>query len=110
MVLAQMHRCLAVVAVALAGLNLTACAGDSESTSEQNQTESVRVLISEIQTRGAKAGNDEFVELYNPLPTPVTLDDTWQLVARSAVGKCESNKEAVRFRFSGQTIPPGGHM
>jgi hypothetical protein len=40
-------------------------------------------LISEVKSRGANGATDEFVELYNPSASPVTLDNTWHLDARS---------------------------
>lgn len=65
------------------------------------------LVIGEVRTRGVSGGNDEFVELYNPLPTPVTLDETWTLAYRrmDAPGEFE-----LRWTGSGAEIPAGGHF
>jgi hypothetical protein len=41
------------------------------------------LVISEVRTRGAAGASDEFIELYNPTDTAVSLDQTWKLEARS---------------------------
>jgi hypothetical protein len=46
-------------------------------------------VINEIQTRSVATGLDEFIELYNPCDTAVSLA-SWKLVYRSAAGMTES--------------------
>ncbi len=41
-------------------------------------------MISEVRSRGAAGGADEFVELWNPTGAPIALDATWVLEGRSA--------------------------
>ena len=71
------------------------------------------LLISQVQSRGASGGSDEFVELYNPTSGPVTFDTSWVLKARSATGgvaTCANNGLGQRFAGAGQVIPPHGHI
>jgi hypothetical protein len=68
------------------------------------------VLISEVRTRGPGGAHDEFVELYNPLGTPVTLTSRWTLSTRSAIGACETNADKVVFTGGGQVIAAHGHL
>jgi large repetitive protein len=65
------------------------------------------LVISEIRSRGAGGGDDDFVELYNPTNTPVTLDNTWKLEGRShsALGGYD-----VRWTGTNKAIPARGHF
>ena len=69
-----------------------------------------RVLISEVRTRGAGGTHDELVELYNPLASAITLDASFSLRVRSAIGACATNADKVLFTGSGQVIAPHGHL
>jgi hypothetical protein len=73
----------------------------------------VRLVISEIRTRGLGGGADEFVEIYNPNNAPVTLDATWNLAARTAQGVCTqapANAPVLLFTFGNQMIPAHRHF
>jgi hypothetical protein len=63
-------------------------------------------VISEIRSRGAGGANDEFVELFNATASPVTLDSTWKLEARSTT----SASYTSRWAGSGSSIPAWGHF
>lgn len=69
-----------------------------------------RILISQVRSRGPGGAHDEFVELYNPGATPVTLDAGWTLTTRSAVGQCDANNVRALFTGAGQVIAPHGHL
>jgi cysteine-rich repeat protein len=64
------------------------------------------LLISEIRSRGAGGAGDEFVELYNPTSTPVTLGATWKLEGRSNAAATYT----ARWTGSGKVIPAHGHF
>lgn len=64
------------------------------------------LVISEVRSRGAGGGTDEFVEIHNPTSQPVTLDSTWTLDARSHSGASYVQK----WVGANQVIPPGGHF
>ena len=64
------------------------------------------LLFSEVRSRGLLAGNDDFVELYNPGNANVTLTTDWVLRARSDTGGTYNN----RFTGSGQVVPPHSHF
>lgn len=68
------------------------------------------VLIGEVRTRGQGGAQDELVELYNPLATAITLDASFTVSVRSAIGSCSANTEKVLFTGSGQTLAPHGHF
>ena len=68
------------------------------------------LLISEVQTRGSAGGNDEFVEIYNPGSVAVSFDSTWTIAARSAVGTCAGNAQAIRYTGTGQVVGPHRHL
>ena len=68
------------------------------------------VLISEARTRGAAGSSDELVELYNPGKSAITLDSSWTLSVRSAIGACATDAAFVKFTGAGQTLPPRGHL
>ncbi len=64
------------------------------------------LVISQIRTRGPGGGSDEFVELYNPTGSAVTLDNSWTLEGRSDTGLSFT----TRWTGSGQSIPSHGHF
>jgi hypothetical protein len=66
----------------------------------------VRLLVSQVQTRGEGGGADEFVELYNPTGVSVIFDSTWTLTARSS----SSSTYSGRFTGAGQLIPAHHHV
>lgn len=65
------------------------------------------LMISEVRTRGADGGNDEFMEIYNPTDVGVTIDDTWTLEMRS------NSAPSYQLRWTGPvvavTVPSHGH-
>jgi hypothetical protein len=63
------------------------------------------LVISELRSRGPAGAGDEFVELYNPTASPVTLDKTWTLDGKSVGNAAYS----TRWTGSGGTIPAHGH-
>ena len=65
------------------------------------------MVISEVRSRGAAGGADEFVELWNPTGAPIALDATWTLEARSATAAAYN----MRWKgAAGMTIPAHGHF
>jgi cysteine-rich repeat protein len=64
------------------------------------------LLISEIRSRGDGGASDEFIELYNPTTSPVTLDSTWKVEARSNAASSYTS----RWTGTGKTIPAHGHF
>jgi hypothetical protein len=65
------------------------------------------VVISEVRSRGAAGGADEFVELWNPTGAPIALDATWTLEGRSATAAAYN----ARWKgAAGMTIPAHGHF
>jgi hypothetical protein len=70
-----------------------------------------QLLVSELWPRGPGGGNDDFVEIYNPLSVAITLP------AASAIDKLEvatraegSAAYSVKWTADGQTIPPHEHL
>jgi hypothetical protein len=63
------------------------------------------LLISEVRSRGAGGANDEFIEIYNPTGSQVTLDPTWKIEGRSH----SSLTFATRWTGTGASIPAHGH-
>jgi hypothetical protein len=63
------------------------------------------LYISQVQSRGTAGGNDDFVELFNPTAMDVTLDSSWELLARSQ----STSSYGSRWKGTGKTIPSGGH-
>ncbi len=71
----------------------------------------IKLLITEVRSHGKDGDKygDEFVEIYNPNDTAVTVDDTWLLRYRNAQGGCTQGEE-IRFQGQGQVIPAHGHL
>lgn len=63
------------------------------------------LVISEIRSRGVGLASDEFIELYNPTSSAVTLDTGWLVEGRSAA----VSGYAKRWQGSGKSIPAHGH-
>jgi hypothetical protein len=64
------------------------------------------LVISEVRSRGSFGGMDEFIELYNPTASAVTLDSTWKIT-----GKSHNNiMYTVRWTGTGNSIPAHGHF
>lgn len=64
------------------------------------------LLISEIQTRGSNGGSDEFIELFNPTPSPVMLDGSWSVQVRSSTAA----SYGTRWTGKGAVLPAGRHF
>lgn len=64
-------------------------------------------MISEVRSRGALGGADEFVELWNPTGASVALDATWMIEGRSATA---ASYNARWKGAAGLTIPAYGHF
>ncbi len=63
------------------------------------------VRINEVQTAGAGGNKDQFVELYNPCPSPIALDGA-SLVYRSAAG----TKDVGLVGFAPTTLAAGAFL
>lgn len=63
-------------------------------------------MISEIRSRGPGGAGDEFIELYNPTSSPITLDATWKIDGR----KPGSASYTTRWTGGGKVIPAHGHF
>jgi hypothetical protein len=71
------------------------------------------LVLSQVQTRGAVGGNDEFVEIYNPMSIAATFDSNWIVKSRGAtsgLATCASSSLSERFAGTGQIIPAHGHI
>jgi cysteine-rich repeat protein len=90
--------------------SITATAGASTASATitivANLCQTTHLVISEIRSRGPAGAADEFVELYNPTTSPVTLDATWKLEARSNA----TGSYSARWAGSGKVIPAHGHF
>jgi hypothetical protein len=64
------------------------------------------VVISQIRSRGAGGGSDEFVELFNATGAAVTLDDGWSLAIR---GTSDATYRS-HWTGSGKSVPAWGHF
>jgi len=65
------------------------------------------LVISELRTRGLNGAGDDFVEIYNPFSTPVTLTaDAWSIDGRSGTGATYT----PRWISTGETIAPYSHL
>jgi hypothetical protein len=92
-----------------------ACSGDGDCQSGKcaDSTCVDNLLISQVQTRGSDAGNDEFVELYNAGAVDATFGPGWALKSRNAIGgiaTCATNALGVRATGAGERIPAHGHL
>ena len=68
------------------------------------------LLISQIKTRGALGGSDEFVELFNPTASAVTLDSSWTLTARAPDGASYTTRwKGGSSNQNAAAIPAHGH-
>jgi hypothetical protein len=65
-----------------------------------------QIVISEVRTRGPMGGNDDYVELYNPLSVPVTLTSDIEIDARSDAGATYG----ARWNGAGEVMPPHSHF
>lgn len=63
------------------------------------------VVISEIRTRGANGGTDEFVELYNPTSQDVVLGPDWSIASRADTDFYDT----TRWQGNGGILPAHGH-
>ncbi len=65
-----------------------------------------KIVVSQVRSNGPDGDKfgDDFIEIYNPGQSPVTLDASWNVWHRSAQGSCQG--EELRFTGAGQTIPP----
>jgi large repetitive protein len=63
------------------------------------------LLISQILSHGPAGPADEFIEIYNPTATPVVLDSSWAIKARST----DALSYAERWTGDGSTLPAYGH-
>lgn len=68
------------------------------------------LLLSEVRPRGPAQGNDDFVELYNPGSTSVTLTSEWVIASRNAEGSPPPSNYTARFTGSGQVIGARQHF
>jgi hypothetical protein len=67
---------------------------------------STHLTIAEVKSRGSGGASDEYVEIYNPTPAPVTLDASWALQARSTT----TTTYTTRWVGTGQVLPPYSHF
>ncbi len=95
---------------AVAAATLTATLGASQASSNisivANLCSTTHLVISEIRSRGAGGASDEFVELYNPTSSAVTLDSTWKLEGRSN----STGAYSGRWTGTGKVIASHGHF
>ena len=64
-------------------------------------------MISEVRSRGALGGGDEFVELWNPTGASIPLDSSWMIEGRSATAAAYN----ARWKgAAGLAIPAHGHF
>ena len=66
------------------------------------------LLISEVQIEGENDSKEEFVELYNPTATTVSLTD-WYLQRKTATGS-DYTSFATNTLFEGKSIPANGYF
>jgi hypothetical protein len=60
-----------------------------------------------VRSRGAAGASDEFIELYNPTASDVSLDTNWKIEGRAFDGSSYS----IRWKgAAGRTIPANGHF
>ena len=71
------------------------------------------LVISQVQSRGTSAGNDEFVEIYNASSASITFDATWTVTVRNATGgvaSCTTATASLLFAGTGQVIGAHKHL
>ncbi len=64
-----------------------------------------KVVINELQIAGSAGAGDEFIEIFNPCSTTISLD-TYSLVYRSAAGSTDSNLVTL----SGHSLAAGAYL
>jgi hypothetical protein len=83
------------------------CANDNCSVAGVCSCTGTHLMISEVRTRGAGGGNDEFMEIYNPTDLAVTIDAAWTLEMRSHIAA------SYQVRWTGPAVavslPSHGH-
>lgn len=67
------------------------------------------IVISEIQISGGGV-NDEFIELYNPMATNITIPASWRVRKRDASGADTPAGGIAMTNFNGGVIPAGGYF
>ncbi|MBL9025635.1 MAG: hypothetical protein JNL21_25800 [Myxococcales bacterium] len=88
-----------------------ATAGDCQSGVCSGTCGEYQLLISELWPRGPGGGNDDFVEIYNPLSVPVTLPSSAAMDKVEIVTRAEGSASySVKWTANGQTIPARGHL
>ena len=90
----------------------TSSTTSSTSTSSSSSTSSSggvcgigHMVISQVRSRGAGGAADEFIELWNPTASPITLDNTWKIRDRST----SATIYTTRWTGTGTVIPAYGH-
>lgn len=71
------------------------------------------LVISQVQSRGSSAGNDEFVEIYNASSASITFDATWTVTVRNATGgvaSCATVTPSLLITGASQVIPSHKHL
>lgn len=69
------------------------------------------LLLSEFWPRGPGGGNDDFVEIYNPLAVAVTLPSASAVEKLEIITRAETAASySVKWTAAGQTIPARGHL
>jgi hypothetical protein len=58
-----------------------------------------------VRSRGAGGATDEFIELWNPTASPVTLDATWRIYGKGSA----ATLYITHWTGSGKVIPAYGH-
>ncbi len=70
------------------------------------------LLISETRTHGTNGDGygDDFIEIYNPGSTTITLDASWKVLQLSAQGAACQGAPITMFIGAGQVMPPHAHL
>lgn len=89
-----------------AGGGATGGAGGATTTSTTAACALGHVVLSELRTRGPNKGNDDFIELFNASPSPVTFDSSWKVEARSS----SASGYGARWTGNGETVPAFGYF
>ncbi|MFO0613764.1 MAG: lamin tail domain-containing protein [Polyangiaceae bacterium] len=64
------------------------------------------LVLSEVRTTGTAGGNDDFIELYNPTASPITLTSAFTIEARSDTGLSYT----PRWAGANQVLMPQHHF